>query len=114
MASPNTKCASVTENHARALEHVRQAHVPSRSTPTVQSRNAMYPGKRNSRCDASFENTPDEVYMKNVPIRAMYLRMESIYWGISIMLRRIASFFFNLSVLWGRNAPREQLKRVSV
>ncbi len=27
MASPNTKCASVTENHARALEHIGQAHV---------------------------------------------------------------------------------------
>ena len=27
MASPNTKCASVTENHARALEHIGPAHV---------------------------------------------------------------------------------------
>ena len=27
MASPNTKCASVTENHARALEHIGQAHI---------------------------------------------------------------------------------------
>jgi len=45
----------------------------------VQPRNAIYPGERNSRCDASFENTPDVVYMKNVPIRAMYLRTESIW-----------------------------------
>ena len=44
----------------------------------MQARNAMYPGERNSRCDASFENTPDVVYMKNVPIRAMYLKTVSI------------------------------------
>ena len=36
-------------------------HLGAPSTPTVQARNAMYPGERNSRCDASFENAPDVV-----------------------------------------------------